>query len=204
MKRTVVYPDWVEKYRTKGRTIRKVRDGYGLYECTSKYEKGQKYPKSVQKYLGMITEDKGFIPKGHSVSSRRQYIEYGLSHFIMKNFKRDLVRGLSGGSDEVVRLGIIFYLFGGLSETFVRSTYLSHGMEDILIERMNGGIAISRLSNVRNRIEKLLKEKIPDDTDRNTLTKLLFLSVIDKDSEPESFEPSVEITEIIERYGLRL
>ena len=24
------YPDWVEKYRGKGLTIRKVRDGYGL------------------------------------------------------------------------------------------------------------------------------------------------------------------------------
>lgn len=37
MKKSVVYPDWVEKYRGKGRTIRKVRNGYGLYACTSTY-----------------------------------------------------------------------------------------------------------------------------------------------------------------------
>lgn len=35
--RTVTYPDWAEKYRGKGRTIRKVRNGYGLYQCTSVY-----------------------------------------------------------------------------------------------------------------------------------------------------------------------
>ena len=56
MKKSVVYPDWVEKYRGKGRTIRKVRNGYGLYACTSTYSPGQKYPKSVSTYLGMITE----------------------------------------------------------------------------------------------------------------------------------------------------
>ena len=204
MKRSIVYPEWAEKYRTKGRTIRKVRNGYGLYQCTSEYVKGQKYPKSVQKYLGMITEDKGFIPKGHSVSSKRQYIEYGLSHFIMKNFKRDLARSLNSGSEEMVILGIIFYMFGALSETFIRSTYLTHGMEDKLIERFNGGVAAQRLSRVRNKIQKLLEERIPDEADRNTLVKLLFLSVIDKESEPESFEPNPAVIEIIERYGLKL
>ena len=63
MKKSVVYPEWAEKFRGKERTIRKVRDGYGLYQCTSVYQPGQKYPKSVQKYLGMITEKDGFIPK---------------------------------------------------------------------------------------------------------------------------------------------
>ncbi len=28
MKRSVIYPDWAEKCRGKGRTLRKVRDGY--------------------------------------------------------------------------------------------------------------------------------------------------------------------------------
>ena len=204
MKRSVVYPEWAEKYRTKGRTIRKVRDGYGLYECTSRYEKGQKYPQSVQKYLGMITEDKGFIPKRQSVSSKRQYVEYGLSHFIIKNFKRDLVRSLNSGSEEMVILGIVFYMFGALSETFIRSTYLTHGMEDKLIGRFNGGVAAQRLSRVRNKINKLLEERIPDEADRNTLVKLLFLSVIDMESEPESFGPNPAVMEIIERYGLKL
>lgn len=204
MKRTVIYPEWAEKYRKKGRTIRKVRDGYGLYECTSVYVKGQAYPKSVQKYLGMITEKDGFIPKGHSVSSQRQYIEYGLSHFIMINFKRDLVRSLNGGSEEVVKLGIIYYMFQSISEIFIRSTYLSHGVEDILIRRSSSGISQSRLNNVCNRIKALMKEKIPDEEERRILHHLLLLSVIDRDSEPESFTPPTEVTAIIERHGLKL
>ena len=91
MNKKLSYPAWVEKYRGKGRTIRKVGDGYGLYECTSQYVKGQRYPKSVQKYLGMISEEEGFIPK-HVTPLNPKYIEYGLSHFILVNFKRDLMR----------------------------------------------------------------------------------------------------------------
>jgi hypothetical protein len=67
--RTVTYPDWAEKYRGKGRTIRKVRNGYGLYQCTSVYVSGQKYPKSIQKYLGMITEKNGFIRRIYNLSA---------------------------------------------------------------------------------------------------------------------------------------
>lgn len=35
MKKKNVYPEWAEKFRAEGKTIRKVRNGYGLYECTS-------------------------------------------------------------------------------------------------------------------------------------------------------------------------
>ena len=204
MKRSVVYPDWAEKYRGKGRTIRKVRNGYGLYECTSVYVKGQKYPKSVQKYLGMITEKDGFIPKGLTISSRGHYIEYGYSHFIMMNFKRDLTRSLNSGSPELLRLGIIYHMFGSISEVFIRSTYLSHGMEEELIQRAANGIAQQRLKRVSNRINSLLKEKIADEEERNILHQLLFLSVIDSESEPESFSPPPAVIEIIERNGLKL
>lgn len=34
MKKKNVYPEWAEKFRAEGKTIRKVRNGYGLYECT--------------------------------------------------------------------------------------------------------------------------------------------------------------------------
>ena len=37
MKRYVTYPDWVEKFRSPGHTIKKTKQGYGLYSCTSKY-----------------------------------------------------------------------------------------------------------------------------------------------------------------------
>ena len=46
MKRYVTYPDWVEKFRSPGHTIKKTKQGYGLYSCTSKYVPGGN-PKSI-------------------------------------------------------------------------------------------------------------------------------------------------------------
>ncbi len=91
------YPDWVEKYRGKGKTIRKTANGYGLYKCTSVYDKSKGYPRSKQEFLGMIDEEKGFIPKVKK-NGNPEYIEYGLSSFIMINFKRELVRSSYGTS----------------------------------------------------------------------------------------------------------
>lgn len=203
MKRSVVYPEWAEKYREKGRTLRKVRGGYGLYQCTSKYVKGQKYPKSVQTYLGMITEKDGFIPK-RSVTAPEAFLEYGLSHFIMANFKRDLLRASFGGSPELLRLGIIYYLFGDVNDTFIRSSYISHGMESELLQRYEKGVSTRRLTTITNKIKSSLVNAIPDESDRLMITKLLFLSVIASDASPESVLYPKEVKDIAERYGLRL
>ena len=203
MRRTVVYPDWAEKYRAKGRTLRKVRDGYGLYECTSVYVKGEKYPKSKQTYLGMITEKDGFIPKKIS-SLSGQYLEYGLSHFLFTNFKRDLQRSTFNGSEEIVMLGIVFYIFGSIDEVFIQSTWLTKDKSDAFVDRINKGINESRLKTVSNKIDSLLVQRIPDDRDRLILVKLLFLSAIDKSSAPESVIYPETLTAIIERYGLKL
>lgn len=204
MKRSVVYPEWAEKYRSKGRTIRKVRDGYGLYQCTSVYVSGMKYPKSVQKYLGMITEQDGFIPKKTENTVSDHYLEYGLSHFLMANFKRDLIRSVYQSSDVIVLLGIVSFLFGDIDDIFIRSTYVTHGREAELIDRKNNGIAHSRIKTVTNRINKLLADKFPDEKERNMLVKLLFLTVIGNEAQPESVIYLPEVRDISERHGLKL
>lgn len=205
MKRSVVYPDWVEKYRGKGRTVRKVRDGYGLYQCTSVYDPHLKYPKSVQKYLGMITEKDGFIPKKSSVSDTPSlFLEYGLSHFIMTNFKRDLIRSTYNGDPDIVVLGVISYIFNGLNESFIRATYITHGREEEFIERFNKGISGNRMKTISNKINRLFDEKVTDPDDRNTLEKLLFLTVIKNGSVPETVIYYPEVQVITERYGLSL
>ena len=38
------YPDWVQKYRIKGTTVKKKGDSYYLYKRTSRRVKGKKYP----------------------------------------------------------------------------------------------------------------------------------------------------------------
>lgn len=56
MNRTTVYPDWVQKYRTRGMTVKKKDNSYYLYKRTSKRVPGKKYPQPVDTYVGIITE----------------------------------------------------------------------------------------------------------------------------------------------------
>ena len=203
MKRSVIYPDWAEKYRGKGRTLRKVHDGYGLYECTSVYVKGEKYPRSKQTYLGMITETDGFIPK-KSGSLSGQYLEFGLSHFIMANFRRDLERCTFGGSEDIVLLGIVFFIFSSIDDVFLQATYLAKDKMSALKDRIGKGISEKRLRTVSNKIEALLIQKIPDDHDRSVLVRLLYLTVIDRSSVPESVVYPDAVKTVAERYGLKL
>lgn len=57
------YPDWVQKQRTRGTTVKKKGDNYYLYKRTSKRVKGKKYPQPVDTYVGIITPD-GVIRSG--------------------------------------------------------------------------------------------------------------------------------------------
>lgn len=52
-----VYPEWVQKHRVKGTTVKKVGNSFYLYKRTSKRVPGKKYPQPVDTYLGIITPD---------------------------------------------------------------------------------------------------------------------------------------------------
>ena len=52
-----VYPEWVQKYREKGTTVKKKGNSYYLYKRTSKRVPGKKYPQPVDTYVGIITPD---------------------------------------------------------------------------------------------------------------------------------------------------
>ncbi len=51
------YPEWVQKFRKKGTTIKKRGDIYYLYNRTSRRVPGKKYPQPVDTYVGIITPD---------------------------------------------------------------------------------------------------------------------------------------------------
>ena len=55
MAATTVYPDWVQSYREKGTTIKKVGNNFYLYKHSSKRVPGKKYPVPVDTYIGKIT-----------------------------------------------------------------------------------------------------------------------------------------------------
>ena len=78
-----VYPDWVQAYRTRGKTVKKKGDSYYLYKRTSKRVPGKKYPQPVDTYIGIIT------PEGIITSNKKKVTlteievwEYGFSKAI--------------------------------------------------------------------------------------------------------------------------
>ena len=153
----------------------------------------------------MITEKDGFIPKrsdAPSVSSR--CLEYGLSHFIIANFKRDLCRSAYSASEMIVIFGVLQYIFGDVNEVFIRSSYLCIGKEEELLERLSQGLSPNRMKKMTNTIEKLIAEKIPNEKERNILIKLLFLTTIHETADPKSAVYPSKATEIAQKYGVKL
>ena len=167
-KRTNVYPDWAEKFRGKGRTIRKTKDGYALYKCTSEYVKGGP-PKSKQEYLGMITEKDGFIPK-RTGGKEAVYLEYGLSHLAVSNFRREFMRHVFQGSDELFKLGIIAFVFGSAEEVYIRSSYLTYSDADRFCE-INGKTDVRKIERARSVISDAFCQKVPEESDRIKIRK---------------------------------
>lgn len=80
-----VYPDWVQKHRTKGTTVKKKGNAYYLYKRTSKRVPGKKYPQPVDTYIGIITPD-GVVEtqKKKLVLSDIEVREYGYSKALWK------------------------------------------------------------------------------------------------------------------------
>ncbi len=79
------YPEWVQKYRTKGMTVKKKGDAYYLYKRTSKRVPGKKYPQPVDTYVGIITPEGVLESKKKKVElSNIEVWEYGFSKAILE------------------------------------------------------------------------------------------------------------------------
>lgn len=80
-----VYPDWVQKQKTTGTTVKKVGNHYYLYKHSSKRVRGKKNPVPVDTYIGKIT------PEGIEKSGSKKVVvndaevivkEYGFSRAV--------------------------------------------------------------------------------------------------------------------------
>lgn len=200
-KRTIEYPPWVEQYRGKGATIRKVKDGYGLYRCTTKtLEDGSR--KNIQEYLGMITQKEGFIPKKTSAYPER--LEYGLSHVIWKNYATELKRRSFVGDKDIAKLAVIQFISGKVDGQSIRSSYLTYKDAPHMTD-VAGKVRRERIEKMASIIEESLKKKIPDKWEyRSLIYRLLRCSavimpgVIRKDDFPE------DILADLSKYGLKV
>lgn len=96
MRTRIVYPDWVEKYRGKGKEIKRIGNNFYLHAYKTVYCKETKKPKKVSiAYLGKITEN-GLIPPHRSDLSGIKIeppLEYGAS-MVLDNLGKDILDNL--------------------------------------------------------------------------------------------------------------
>ena len=99
------YPEWVQKYRTRGTTVQKKGDAYYLYRRTSKRVPGKKYPQPVDTYIGIIT------PEGLIESNKKKITltdievwEYGFTKAIMDLCPEGWKKPLGDDWEEVLRI----------------------------------------------------------------------------------------------------
>jgi len=99
------YPEWVQKYRTRGTTVKKKGDAYYLYRRTSKRVPGKKYPQPVDTYIGIIT------PEGLIESNKKKITmtdievwEYGFTKAIMDLCPEGWKKPLGDDWEDVLRI----------------------------------------------------------------------------------------------------
>lgn len=79
------YPDWVNAFKEKGTSVKKVGNEYYLYSSTSKRVPGKKYPQPVQEYIGTITREGVIKTHVRKISTDRVKVyEYGMS-FVLQS-----------------------------------------------------------------------------------------------------------------------
>ena len=172
-------PSWATKYKGRNKSLKHLgNDRYGLYEVTSKYDSIKGYSKSIQTFIGVISKDEGLVLKKKRVNDKADYLEYGLSHFLYLNFKRNIQRSIGKGDskyiDYLIKLIIVKYVFGQVYDEFIDMTYLCLDRADEIKEYKNK-ISDKRINNGANRINTYLSRCINDDKDLNLLINYLRL-----------------------------
>ncbi len=102
------YPDWVNSYKTKGTSIKKVGNNYYLYKTTSHRVPGKKYPQTVSEYIGIITED-GVKETGNKVVQSEEVIvrEYGMTKVVLTLLEKTSSCYALGGEDRALLLRLL-------------------------------------------------------------------------------------------------
>ena len=170
------YPEWVQKFRTRGTTVKKKGDAYYLYKRTSKRVPGKQYPQPVDVYIGLITPE-GIVKSGKRKIdiSTAEVREFGFSK-ALKELCPQAWKETLGDEWEDVFLHVVqklsprSYLLRGRKPRdekelhcsmsaqyglFSRRMYNEHGvntdelriLEDIYIIYMDGHEVISRISD---------------------------------------------------------
>jgi len=78
------YPDWVNAFKEKGTSVKKVGNEYYLYRSSSKRVPGKKYPQPIHEYIGTITKNGVLRTNVRKISTDRVRVyEYGMSYVLL-------------------------------------------------------------------------------------------------------------------------
>ena len=129
------------------------------------------------------------------------YVEFGLSHFIISSFKRDLIRSSFRATDDTVYLGVVQYIFGSCQDIFLSSCFLTYKNKESLC-KYRDSISATRIKTISNKIARLM-ESYFDAQEIAVLSQILKLAVVDVTSD-HIYYPTIpeEVVDIIERNGL--
>lgn len=183
------YPEWVQKQRGVGMTVKEKDGNYYLYRRTSKRVPGKKYPQPVDTYVGVIT------PDGIVRSTRRkvdvtdiEVCEFGFTEALLQLCPESWKKAVGDDWEEYLRVIIRDHS----PNTYLKKEYTIREKEDF---RHNYGAQISSL-NRRLRLES--------GTDLNELLLLNDVYLVYLEKGPVVSRISQEQKEFLERHGIRL
>lgn len=183
------YPEWVQKQRKKGTTVKEKGGRYYLYKRTSRRVPGKKYPQPVDTYIGVIT------PEGVIEANRRivtvtdiEVYEYGFSEAVMQLCPESWKKAIGEDWEDYLRIIITenskgSYLFKEEKIRKKEEFHHSYG---------------SQIASLNRRMQLELG------TDLNELLLLKDIYLIYLEKEPVVSRISEEHKEFMKKYGIRL
>lgn len=202
-------PDYTKKYKIKGYDVKKVKNEYYLYKIDHYRVPTKNYPVVKSIYIGKIDKEKGLI-KANTQKNEEviAYLEYGLSDYLFRKFKRSLQRTLYGISGEIatktIKIGIIYYIFNYINLEALKSSYLTYFDAEILLDFCNSNKQISnRALKIKNKIDKLFTSIFYNESDKNILLSSLrnMNALILPTGERINTVPSNTAKDILAKYG---
>lgn len=100
------HPEWVDAFKEKGTSIKKVNNEYYLYRATSRRVPGKKNPQPVEEYIGRITREGVIRTKVKKVSTDRVRVyEYGMSFALLSLLPKEFL--INSHDEETLRLAFL-------------------------------------------------------------------------------------------------
>lgn len=167
-------PDYAKKYKIKGYDVKKVGNEYYQYKVEHFRVESKKYPVTKFVYIGKIDKEKGLIKSNQEKDNIIAYLEYGLSNYIFKNYKRALQRSLFNISGDIatslIKLGIIKFIYNDINLSGLYYSYLTYfeALELWNIYTSNERNKV-RVNKISTKIKDLLSVVFYNDEDRQTL-----------------------------------